>query len=747
MSENLENRISSEQAKDAIFKMHSIQSSASEIDNIVTNGATQADLDALALSTGNLTASQVATIDSLSGLQSSASEIDELCNTFQVGKNLFNPDTCTQGVYIHSSGSLSANSGYSTSDYIEIEPNTNYVSNLPITFSLYYDENKTKISAPANNIKNFISPSNAKYIRFSANNASMTRKMQFEKGTISTTFEFYKKSFKRESLDLSNEPHIITVSLDDDTTDFTGRRSIQDALDSITDASPDKLYTILANDGVYTATSVAEFDNTDKCFIQSKDYVTIKGKNRDNFIIYGELPDNLGTAFRYDLYQPVYHRGTECKIENATVIAKNCRYPIHNDNAPHDSIQYLKNCKLIHYGNYGDASNILSWNPYGLGTKSGSSTIVENTILSNTSVHNNINFTNPSLVKYVNCNITGRNDDEYHSLLDVIGITVQSISSGVKDKLVFEKCSIAKGLALEISALGSTSSPLKRQFADRNNYEIILTDNEPLAVKNNGVSGSGLKITSKSTGVNSTVRFDSSSSAFRLIISNTLSPIKILNDYQRISFNGYEYFDGGQSLNGYAVGSLGIKEDVPFSSLGARLGDCSTTNKTLGVIIDGVTYNIIFNTNLTSATNASVISLITAVIGSVATVEEYALGKDYYPQFKGNTSKENVDTTEILAGMGVVFVRAGTIRKATNADGRIDGIALDNCIVGGKTRVITCGQIYTRNSGQRFAIQQSANTATTYGTKLGMSATAGIFEINATPTLLRGVGTNIVEIV
>lgn len=699
--------------------------------------ATQADLDALALSTGNLTESQVTTIDNLSGL----------VDIYTIGKNLYNPDTYTQGVYIHSSGSLPANSGYSTSDYIEIEPNTNYVSNLQIVFSLYYDENKTKISAPANNIKNFISPPNAKYIRFSAENAIMTRKMQFEKGTISTTFEFYKKSFKIESLDLSNEPHIITVSLDDDTTDFTGRRSIQDALDSITDATPDKLYTILANDGVYTATSIAEFDNTDKCFIQSKDYVTIKGKNRDNFIIYGELPDNLGTNFRYDLYQPVYHRGVECAIENATVIAKNCRYPIHNDNAHNDSIQFLKNCKLVHYGNYGDASNVSSWNPYGLGTKSGSSIIVEDTILSNTSVHNNVNFTNPSLVKYVNCNITGRNDDEYNILLDVIGIGVQSISSGVKDKLVFEKCSIAKGLALNISALGSTSSPLVRQFADRNNYEVILTDNEPLAVKNSEVTGSGLKITSKSVGANSTIRFVSGSSAFSLIISNTLSPVKILNGYQRISFDGYEYFDGGQALSGYAVGSLGVKEDVPISALGARLGDCSTTNKTLSVIIDGVTYNIIFKTNLTSATNASVISLITAVIGSVATVEEYALGKDYYPQFKGNTSRENVDTTEILAGMGVVFVRAGTIRKATNADGRIDGIALDNCIVGGKTRVITCGQIYTRNSGQRFAIRQNANTATTYGTKLGMSDTDGIFEINATPTLLRGVGTNIVEII
>ena len=39
MSENLENRISSEQAKDAIFKMHSVQSSTSEIDSSVIHNS------------------------------------------------------------------------------------------------------------------------------------------------------------------------------------------------------------------------------------------------------------------------------------------------------------------------------------------------------------------------------------------------------------------------------------------------------------------------------------------------------------------------------------------------------------------------------------------------------------------------------------------------------------------------------------------------------------------------------------
>lgn len=65
----------------ALLKANDIQSSASEIDNMVTNGATQADLDALALSTGNLNASQATSLLQLSNknmidLQNTANRVD-----------------------------------------------------------------------------------------------------------------------------------------------------------------------------------------------------------------------------------------------------------------------------------------------------------------------------------------------------------------------------------------------------------------------------------------------------------------------------------------------------------------------------------------------------------------------------------------------------------------------------------------------------------------------------------------------
>ena len=45
MSENLENRITSTQAKDAIYKAHSISSSASEIDATITKVNTRVWID------------------------------------------------------------------------------------------------------------------------------------------------------------------------------------------------------------------------------------------------------------------------------------------------------------------------------------------------------------------------------------------------------------------------------------------------------------------------------------------------------------------------------------------------------------------------------------------------------------------------------------------------------------------------------------------------------------------------------
>lgn len=75
----------------------------------------------------------------------------------------------------------------------------------------------------------------------------------------------------------------------------------------------------------------------------------------------------------------------------------------------------------------------------------------------------------------------------------------------------------------------------------------------------------------------------------------------VLGHPERFIQDKYVAFDGAIGLNGYAIGGKSIIEGnagngVAYQcSLGKRLGDCSTTNKTLGIIIDGTTYNVVFN--------------------------------------------------------------------------------------------------------------------------------------------------------
>lgn len=687
-------------------------------------------------------------VNKIVGLGEKVVEIN-ITNDFKqskvIGENLYNPYTSVLNErVVPNVGTFTTTIDYMRSDFIEIEPNENYICKTTL-FTAFYDDAKNFISSPANSQLSWITPSNSKYVVISSGKTQMdfNAKNQLVKGTELPTFKYYQKAIPYSDIQVEKEPTIITASIDNIEADFVGRRAIQDALDSIVDAEPTNRYLIDVWEGVYSATELAHFDNNDKCFIQAKDYVDVVARSKSNTFIYGELPDNLGVNFLYGNYSPVYWRATDCYLKNFTVIAKNCRYPIHNDNAPSDSTQNIINCDIIHYGNYNDATVSTSWNPIGLGTKSGQVFTVEDSTLDYVSIHNNIDFEKPSTVTFRNCTIKGRPDEKTFSEI----ISLGSLGSGLKCDFILEKCDVAKGIPIKLSGSNNKSTTLSSINADVNEINLIMKDNKPLAINNNSYIQGGLCIKSKTSDSNSKVRFDETSTAFEYIISNNLHNVVLENGSLRNVVNGYEYFDGGNTLSGFTVGSLGVSSQTAFASLGKRLGDCSVVSKTLTVVINGNTYNIIFNTNLTNETNDNILSLINSVISSDGVASIYVIAKDYYPAFKGNTIKTNADSTHILAGMGIVFVGVGTIRKATNADGRIDGIALDNCIVGGKTRVITCGEIHTRSSGQRFTIQQSANTPTTFGSKLGISTTSGIFEINATPTLLSGVGTNIVEII
>jgi len=98
-------------------------------------------------------------------------------------------------------------------------------------------------------------------------------------------------------------------------------------------------------------------------------------------------------------------------------------------------------------------------------------------------------------------------------------------------------------------------------------------------------------------------------------------------------------------------------------SLGARLGDCSVTNKLLTIGVQTCT----FNTNLTAATNADVITLINAAI-TTNPVSEKNIQYEIYPDLGYTRRMLNNSGAAILAGRFVKRISANAIALATGDD-------------------------------------------------------------------------------
>lgn len=108
------------------------------------------------------------------------------------GKNKFDKSKVTAGYYVNNAnGVLQANANYAASDFIEVEPDTDYVDNSGGYYLAFYDANKAYISGLGlAHAKTYRTPANAKYIRLSVPN-NLVSSMQFEKGTVSTEYQAF----------------------------------------------------------------------------------------------------------------------------------------------------------------------------------------------------------------------------------------------------------------------------------------------------------------------------------------------------------------------------------------------------------------------------------------------------------------------------------------------------------------------------------------------------------------------------
>lgn len=557
--------------------------------------------------------------------------------------------------------------------------------------------------------------------------------------------------------------------------DFVGNNAIQEAFDSITDSGPRKIYTIEV-DGEFIAKNVddyivSSYSSRNKVFFEGKNYVNLKGRNRNTCIIRCELPDNIEEIQKidnsfikenYGYYQPVFWVWNG-EISNITFIAKNIRYPLHIDSSP-TSIQNnlelnVKNCKLIHEGKFGDAVGTAGGNTNGFAVSSGMIlNLIDCIFLGRNqapTIHDNINFEYPGTVNYINC-VWMNSPDTSDFSLPHIGIECLQ-TNGISSIMNVRNCSIQEGTGLKFA---TTSLDTIKGNADCFNF-ILNIDSAPLAQSNANTKCKSLFIKSKSSGESSQVRVDEKSSAFDAIwgYSEESAYIKLNNNCRQQQY-GYQYKDGGGGLNGIAIGRRNVTEELVSGeykySLGKRLGDCSSSNKILTVYIDGSKFSIVFDKNYDTTsssekplyTNDDILNEILDVIGEYADVGFFIPDNEWFPNYsKGVCIKKNNDDTCIKSGMGVVLDDNWGVKKAAQSNGRIDGIAIDDAAPGDSLRIITTGELSYDNS--RYSIlkveSSPSSESITYGTSISISSTAGVFEVSdSCPVIKKGLGNSII---
>ena len=235
--------------------------------------------------------------------------------------NLFDKNSSiTTGKYLNTTGGAEVSSNYGISEYIQVEPNTQYISwgtsttgNNPCLN--FYDENKTFISAVKHSDKNpitYTTPSNCKYIRESVLVAEKDSFM-IEKGSTQTIYQPYgyvpvevKVEGKGKNLfDKSSVTSVINKRLDDN------GNEVDD-----TNSSYTKSFTKVSANTTYTISGLEVYE-----MIKARIYYYTKNKifiSRSE-LFYGNYTFTTPSNCEYIQIQSVYYEyWGACQIEEGS---------------------------------------------------------------------------------------------------------------------------------------------------------------------------------------------------------------------------------------------------------------------------------------------------------------------------------------------------------------------------------------------------------------------------------------------
>ena len=677
---------------------------------------------------------------SLNTLKVTSNQVLDLVNTINntltvKSSNIIDLNKVQSGFYIdYRDGSINAVSGFSVVGFIELLPNTEYrISDYYAQTIVFFDSSYRYISGIANvdSTHKFVTPSNTKYAKLTVPNSQLNTLVLAESSVFD---ENNKSGFIMQDLTVSTSVKTtdIVVSADLDDTDvtvkFKGKNAIQNALDSITDATSKNRYRIIVKSGLYKITQANEFIGYRgyPSMILAKDYVDIIGQGKDNTVVWAELPyddANVGNSidgnkYNRGLFQTLYNYADDCLIANITFVAKNIRYALHQDDArAANKTRNYDNVAFMFKGNKG------SLKAMGNGTFSGESTYFKggNSLSDNHiafSVHNNVAFNQPSAWDFEGHNFT--------SLALTIAAQLQNDGSLVHDKFNLSGCSFGgKSYILDYydNWLDGDTSKNRDSF-NHAEWQVTGHGNEPFLFDNNIDKGLSLHIKSNSTGANSIVRFDATSSAYPLIIKNNhLNSDTALYTDNRDYVDGYIVQDGSAGLSGQAWGckdlfdgSYAYNAGTNYTSLAKRLGNLSSSAKSLVVMVDGVTSTVNFNKDYSAMSNTQILAEINAQLSN-ATADLVVYGRDYYPTITDMTETVYNNGSTYIA-KGSVVTKQGGFVKLANANDKVYGVALDDIPVmsvtndgmrKGQGRVLKRGYIYADKSKAHFVLADNQN--------------------------------------
>lgn len=490
--------------------------------------------------------------------------------------------------------------------------------------------------------------------------------------------------------------------------------TVEAANAAITDSAINKWYEIVIyDDWCFTQRDQLSNDGSEWYFFKTKSYIKYRGAGTIKTI--SAIMPNTLTINEIIHTNPIYMDGY-CIIENIQAIGYNTKYAVHSDrglnpNINTDAIQVVFKCYLNNLG----SNSWTSPEAWGSGSSSGEKMFhIDSTYENETSptfyIHTNSDFTNPNTYILQNLNLISNQKD--------ISIKFDELGSNINQNIIIDNVKLNGSLSFNASFYKNAAI----QEIDCFFPNIIVKNTLPFL---NIIGGYGSIVV-----------------AFKGVSKTADSIIDIIGGTAMSLVIGSKNKKNGSLFSvSYVRGNIGIPtnyfENAKYSgTLGHRLGDCSSVNKTLIFNINGVEHTLIFDKDY-SGGNINVAPLydLTAIkndieskLGAYLTVDyPYPVNDVYFSSYI--ETLENGQNNEYITKGTFVSKVSGRVKKAANGE-VVYGVSLDNILpyqnlTYDSGRILTKG-IFDTSVGYGLFKPLIDNYVYTEGQKFKINGTSGV---------------------